>query len=496
MAVEKLAGILKTFSCEEIKVFEKFLLSPYFNSNKNYVRFYKELVGFYPDFKSDLLSLKYIFNRLFPGKEFSSHTMWNLSSGLEKLAEEFLIQSSLKDQEFERLKLIITKLGLKRLDKLYLKKLGEMEKLLDKSLVEDTYFLKLAEFVESKSSFFQKVKGQENITAEYNIQKAEIYTLDYLVNICRVIGNIISYSRTSDKKRLNNITYDLVKIFDLKRIIEISKKNKYKHASLIEFYSNMILCLTNPDDENYYLNSRKFLFKNHKLFDKYEKRNLCVNLVNFCLQKYLLGDPQYAKELFELFKFRDENDLAAYENGKVSKAFYNLAIFSAASVKEISWARKFIDKYTPQLYEEYQGEMKNLANAYIYFNTGKYNEVLESLKSFKYTDVIDKLHVKNLIAKTYYEMKEFEPLLYHIDSVKHFFRKNDHIGDYIKEVNSNFINYLYYIVKASEKCDAYKLLKLKERLGKEKRVNQKIWLMEKTDELMRTGKNIDMKITF
>jgi hypothetical protein len=483
MAVERLAGILKTFSREEIKAFEKFILSPYFNSNKNYVRFYRELVRFYPEFRSDLLSFGYIFKRLFPGKEYSGHTMWNLSSGLEKLAEEFLVQSSLKDHEFEKLKLIITKLGLKRLDKLYLKKLGEMEKLLGDSLVEDTYFLKLAEYVESKSSFFQKVKGQENITAKYNIEKAEIYTLDYLVNICRVIGNIISYSRTSDKKWKYDITEDLVKIFDLKGITETSKKNNYKYASLIEFYCNMILFMTNQDDEKSYLNARTFLFKNHKLFEKYEKRNLSVNLINFCLQKYMLGNPNYARELFLLFRFRLENDLAAYENGRISKAFYNLAIFSAASVKKIQWARKVIDKYTPQLFEEYQEEMRNLAEAYIYFNTGKYSEVLDSLKKFKYTDVIDKVHVKNLIAKTYYEMKEYEPLLYHIDSTKHFFRKNDSIGDYIKVVNSNFINYLYYIVKASEKPVAGKLVKLKEKLEKDKKVNYKIWLMEKIEEL-------------
>jgi hypothetical protein len=483
MISTKLVKILKTFSREEIKAFNLFLLSPYFNTTKNYIRFYKELAKFYPDFKSSLLTSEHIFSRLFPGKPFSMHNIWNLSSGLEKLAEEFLTQSSLKKHPFEKLKLIIKELGLKRLDKLYLKKLSEMEKMLHDALIDDTYFLKLVELKESKSSFYQKVKGRESITAEYNIEKAEIYTLDYLINIYRVIGNIATYSKTFDLKRPYNVREDVVQIIDIEKISRISKKKNYKYGSLIEFYSNLILCITYPENEKYYFNARNFLFKNHKLFDKYEKRNVAVILVNFCSHKYLLGDSNFALELFLIFRFRVKHDLGAYENGRMSKAFYIFAVFSAASVKEIQWAKKFIEKHTPLLFEGYQEETKNLANAYMYFNTGKYHEVLDSLKRFKYTDVIDKIHVKNLVARTYFEMKEFEPLLYHIDSTKHFFKKNKKLGNYIRDVNSNFINYLYSMVTAIEKEDTNRLIQLKESISKDDKVNYKIWLLEKLSEI-------------
>lgn len=483
MISTKLVKILKTFSREEIKAFETFLLSPFFNTTKNYIRFYKELAKFYPDFKSSLLTAEHIFSRLFPGKPFSIHTMWNLSSGLEKLAEEFLTQSSLKNQPFEKLKLTIRELGLKRLDKLYLKKLNEMEKMLQNALIDDVYFLKLIELKEFESSFLQKVKGRESIAAECNIEKAEIYTLDYLINIYRVIGIIATYSETTNLKKPYNVSEDFVQIIDLERILDISKKKNYKYANLIEFYSNLILCITYTENEKYYFNAKDFLFKNHKLFDKYEKRNLVIILVNFCSHKYLLGDPDFALELFLIFKFRVKHDLAAYENGKISKSFYNFAVFSAASVKEIQWAKKFIEKYTPLLFEEYREEMKNLANAYVYFNTGKFHEVLDSLKRFKYTDAIDKIHVKNLVARTYFEMKEFEPLLYHIDSTKHFLKKNKKLGNYIRDVNSNFVSYLYSIVTAIEKDDTNRLIQLKENISRDNKVNYKIWLLEKLSEI-------------
>jgi hypothetical protein len=276
---------------------------------------------------------------------------------------------------------------------------------------------------------------------------------------------------------------DFAQIINLEKILEITKRNNYKYTNIIEFYSNLILCNTYTENDKYYFNARNFLFKNHNLFDRNEKKNLAVNLVNFCLHKYLLGDPDYAEELFLIFKFRFKHDLAAYENGKISKAFYNLAIFSAASVNEIQWAKKFIEKYTPLLFEEYQEEMKNLANAYIYFNTGKYDEVLDSLKKFKYTDVIDKIHVKNLVARTYFEMKEFELLLYHIDSTKHFLKKNNNLGNYIRDVNSNFINYLHSIVKAISRKDENNLTKIEENIKNDNKVNYKIWLLEKLSEI-------------
>ncbi|MBK7255286.1 MAG: hypothetical protein IPI04_15600 [Ignavibacteria bacterium] len=47
----KLIQNLKTFTKDEIKLFERFVASPYFNNGRNYLPFLKELRNHYPDFK-------------------------------------------------------------------------------------------------------------------------------------------------------------------------------------------------------------------------------------------------------------------------------------------------------------------------------------------------------------------------------------------------------------------------------------------------------------
>ncbi len=244
----------------------------------------------------------------------------------------------------------------------------------------------------------------------------------------------------------------------------------------------MILCGLYPEIDKYYYYTRDFLLKNHKLFETSEKKNLAINLVNHCLWKIRLGFSDYQKELFLLIKFRVKHDLIAYQNGKISKAFFRTAVSSAIGVNEIKWAQKFIDEFTPLLFEEYQEEMRNFANACVYYNTRKYDDVLESLNKFKYTDVSDKMQVKNLIAETYYDMKEFELLTYHIDSAKHFLKKNKNVGIYMREANFKFFNYLHSMAEAVENNDLNKLVKLEENIRNDNPVNNKIWLLEKIAE--------------
>ena len=80
-----------------------------------------------------------------------------------------------------------------------------------------------------------------------------------------------------------------------------------------------------------------------------------------------------------------------------------------------------------------QASVKSLAKANIHFSEKKYSNVLNALNEVGFIDISDKINVKNLTARTYYEMKEYDALLYHIESTKHFLRENRKIGSIQKE---------------------------------------------------------------
>ena len=118
----KLINLLKTLTPDEMKSFAKFISSSYFNSVKNYVKLFKELEKFYPKFDDDKLTNEYIYKKLFKAKAFNKQIMWNLISGFEKLAREFLIQNAFAKLKPLKHTLIFGELENRDLDKLFVKR--------------------------------------------------------------------------------------------------------------------------------------------------------------------------------------------------------------------------------------------------------------------------------------------------------------------------------------------------------------------------------------
>jgi hypothetical protein len=90
MTNSKLILLLRSFSKEELKEFQNFVDSPYFNREKSISRLVaevkKELI--YPK-ESNLLK-EGIFKRVYPERVYSDDLMRNIVSKTLKLAEEFV----------------------------------------------------------------------------------------------------------------------------------------------------------------------------------------------------------------------------------------------------------------------------------------------------------------------------------------------------------------------------------------------------------------------
>ena len=93
----KLIQILKTFSVNEIKDFEKFIASPYFSTGRNVEGLYSILKPYHPEFDSSKLDKKTVFKKLFPCDKYSEMKFKNVTTALTRLAEQFLVNESIKN---------------------------------------------------------------------------------------------------------------------------------------------------------------------------------------------------------------------------------------------------------------------------------------------------------------------------------------------------------------------------------------------------------------
>ncbi len=480
----RLIQTLKSFTKDEFRQFEKFAASPFFNNGRNYIPFLNELKKHYPLFESrnDSLKPESIYKKIYPGKNFNKQVMWNLVSQLEKLAMEFILQTGLKNNRQQRFALMFDELSKRNLDKHIFKEIESAEKYADALKYGIEYFNAKWMLESNKAGYWNSVQGRQDKSCEGTVKSTEYLLLNFLSELSIQVSDLqilnIMYS-TEDEL---NSAIEFVKSIDFKKLVETAKKNKNKYAPVINFYYNKIMCAIDENEESYFFEMKKFFDGNYNLFDKEEQSNTVISLGNYCAHKMRLGDRKFLKILFEINKFRLEKEIGAYQNGRINKALYHQIIRNALSLNEIKWAERFVNEYTPKLKKEHQKTMNALARGYICYAKKDYEGSLEFLNKVEFIDIRDKLHVRILSAKAYYELNKSELLYYYIDSSKHFIGNNTAIEKNTKDAYMKFFNYLKKLQTLKGSNDQKKLKELREDIEFDKilRLRHKKWLLEKS----------------
>ncbi|MEO8512974.1 MAG: hypothetical protein ABI543_05415 [Ignavibacteria bacterium] len=480
----RVISLIKSFSKEDMKSFEKFIASPYFNTVKNNITFFKVLKNFYPDFNDTKFTAEYLFEKLYKGKPFNRQMMWNFTSGFEKLVQEFLTQTSLNKTKLEKYILNIKELESRNLDKHFSTKMDEMGKYLENLVIDNDYYFYCRALEELRISYWQKSKGLQNVFADNLFKSSEFFILDFFIKMFRPVGNLDVYKSKYNIEDKSSLFPEFIMSVDYEKIIEQCKINGTHNAEMIEFFCSIILCIIKSDKEEYFFGAKDFLFKNYRLFDIDICRNTAAVLTYYCILKGQLGDIKYRNLLFEMNEFSLKRGIAFFENGKIGKMLYIQIVNNGLFLGKTDWVINFVKEFTSRLVEEHQNTMRALAESSISFRLKRYNEVLINLNNVVFIDTRDKVHVKQLTAKTLFEMGETDLLLSHIDASKHFLKNNDQFGTADREMYSNFYNYLHKIIIAAEKKDMAGLNIIQNSIKNEKLVNQKNWLLEKIKELL------------
>lgn len=481
----KLVEVLKTFSKEELRHFQKFTASPYFNNGRNYLPLLKELQKFHPEFKDPKLTYEYIYNKIYPRKAYNRQVMWNQVSGLEKLTKEFLFQNSIKEHKMERYGILFKEMGNRNLNRQCLKEMDNMEKYISSINISKEYFYYKYLLENHKTDYWNSMKGETHKGYENVIKGIEYMILNMLIDlsieawdmhVMKVMYNTV-YEDTVAMEFINNL--------NIKEIINTAERRKYKYAPVMRFYYNKIMCAFNENEEKYFFEMKEFFENNHELFSGQERKNIIITLANYCAHKMRLGNDYYLKILFDINKLRLNEGLVLSDNGRIPKALYHQVLRNALSVNEIKWAEKFVKDYTGKLAPAHQKTMEALAYGYIYHSKKDYGRSLTYLGKVEFIDIRDKLHVRLLSAKNYYELADIEGLLYYIDSSKHFISKSGDIEQVTKDAYLRFFTYLNNLAVFKESPDEFGLKKIKEKVSADKalRLRHKEWFYEKIGEL-------------
>lgn len=483
MISSKLTKILSTFTKGELKEFEKFIGSAYYNKGRNYVPLLKVLASFYPDFENEQLTHEYIYSQLYPGKKFNKQILWNMFSSLQNMAEEFLVSISLDKNRFIKSSLLADEFLNRKLAAYHARKLDEMEKTLEKMGIDDKFF-SYKNKLETERMSYHFLEDTQHLLSEHIAKKGEYAILNMLRELSAVINDLNANAFMFNAKFDVNIPKKLIESLDMKAVIRYSRESGFAYSDIMEMLYSSIMSVLEPDDKKHFLRIKELFEKNIDIFSANEKLSWITTLSNYCTLKGNKGETGYRKYLFEINNLELKVGFST-GNKHLSKILFIQILRNALTINETEWVHNFIEEYTPRLKPSYRKPMRALALAFLYQKLKDYPKVLENLKDVKFIDARDKMYVKSIYIRTYFEMGETELLMYQVDAARHFISGAAGLSEATKTNFLRFLNYLTNLVNAIEKRDKMEIDMIESKLINDPELPFGEWLLMKIAEIKK-----------
>lgn len=479
--------IIRNLDKEELKRFEAFLSSPYFNTRTNTVKLFSIVKKYAPDFDNKSLDKEEVWKKLFPGKVYNYGLFKNIIFDITKLSERFLEVENFNSDEIERMKHLLRKLTDKNLKNIFLSKYNTFEKTFFKSskfyhnYYEDYFDIKFNRF--EMEAF--NPKDRTKLLANEN---AELLIINFMAKFSNIYNSLyIEKSEYNEKPENDFIELFTNTVFSNDKLDsyleELSKGDKKDYRTAVIFFK-LMKSYINPNDIKYYFEFKDSLFKNDKYISEGAMRGLYACLgsaLDNCKDVSRIDKDQ---ELYDIFNQLVEKNIFAHEDGKVLPTLYLMAVKISGNLKKPELISKLMNNYLKKVEPDLQDNFKNYTLAYLHYSKNEYDLVLDYSNRITIDTFQLKFILKNLQVRISYEKNDYEMFLYIMDSQKHFLAKNKSVSENYKTSNMKFLNYTNSLFKLRENYNKTEI-GMTEKLIVNDVVINKQWLLEKFRELVK-----------
>ena len=482
MKSDKICVLLSKFSKEELKSFEKLIISPYFGHRRNLTGYLGLLKKYHPDFD---ITHEEFFGKLYPGAVFNERKLKNLAAELVKLADEFLVHNYIRLNEEESEKFLSIQYKDKKLEKLFLKKQSELSLKAEGKLfnsfdcfndIEGHEKLLSAYYVEH-NKFDKYVKAWSDYTGHFTVSFIVRYLRAYTDNIVLKMG----YGLSVDDPVFNLF----IECMDFEKLIKLTESKNYGNIWLIRVYYYGYLAFSDLKDNSYYELYRDEFYRNINRFSRLEKHFLFSSLTDIHLMKrsYIRNLPQ--KEIFEIHKRMIEEE--AYSPAKdefMDIVLYRNILLLSLELRELEWVDYFVRTYTEKLSPKFRESSGNFANAWLYFEKGEFEKALRFINKVNFDFYMYKVDVRLLMLGIYYELELYDQAFSLVDSFKHFAAEGPEVK---KQARRRDIKFYLILLKAKTSGDLSDVDLMIDELNIDSKHVFKNWILRKAEELIKKG---------
>lgn len=453
----KLFLVLNRLSKKEIKQFEQFLDSPYFNQRADL----QLLLTTWEKYRGSGLSAEKLYQSIYPKRKFKEQELRLLMSYLFRLVEQFLVcQELLRDnnEQGQQMAKVRAYQQLK-LPKLALKTLQKTEN----STIQNAEFY-YEQF--QKLTLAYEFSSIENPSSDHQFQ-ATADNLDIAYFALKLRQTCLSLSHQA-------VYQSDFKAHFLEEIIEEIIKRQLQKIPVIGIYYYIYKTLTEEHAVDSFRQLKSLLFEHHQMFPNKEVRDIYVMTINHCIRAMNRGEMEYLEEVLDIYKQGLAQEYLL-ENGTLSRFTYNNIVRIALKVKDLDWVEYFIHHYKNNLDRSHQKSIFNFSLASLAYARKDYDTAVEKLQHFNYSDVLLNLAAKTLLLKIYYEWQTDDLLYAHLDAMKNYIQRKKIIG-YHRTLYLNIISYTKKLMQLN--CyDKTEVKQFREAVQEEAILTEKEWLL-------------------
>jgi len=474
--------LLSSFTKKELKKFNHFVKSPYFNKDPKLTLLFE-------------LIQKYVLDKIFDEKLqnkiyavlFEKRPVKNLAenekkvfrtklSKLNQLAHKFLVNENLNENKncFNDL-LYTCLLDKKQFNAYQLLVKRDKKNLLVKERKETKDYDHLYKIeMHHLDYLFQSGSVYKKLSVNFN----EIdYRLDiqYLIKKFTLFGILLSNRFLSENYSMDFTTSSVIE--------NLMLLPQYKnHPNLIILNSTVNFLKYSNEKSYYHLLNLFETYKNKIPLD--HLKALCGVITNFLHAQLKKGQLQFEQELINFYDLLDNENLLLEEKLMPAIKLVNIVAKMCQSMA-FEKAEYFTGKYVPYVRKTERKSVQDFCLAVIEFYKGNYEDALDYITIATGMNVYFESNYRILMMKIYYERDKAysEKTERFYRSIEKFFNDNKSLSTENKKSCKGFAQIMINLYRLKHKEGRMTLQKLKAKLEQQDYNIGKNWLLKKIEEL-------------
>jgi hypothetical protein len=478
-----------TLTPEEIKEFERFIDSPFFNRDKIISQSYRYFKKFYPEFKNSKFTKENFFKSLYPGKSYNDARVRNILSDLLRHGQDYIsLKFSRSDPFIENIS-TLEALSVRALDTLFNKKVTEAYDCIDITRHDpDEIYLFRKKIEDIKYNFYFR-RSKEDKGVETTTKRGENLVFFFLLKMLKLKILLYTNEHNFNIRPAAGLLNAAFENINLEALLEYVKKNLAEDYPVLAVHYYFYIAQTDFSKTEYYFTAEKIFSTHLEKFSLREQSEMLHAFASLCIDYIHQNKFEFNKNLLDVYKKMDKLQLFS-EPGKpqvITLLGFRNIILIAKEEKDYGWLLSFLARNIDKIPKESRENMKDFSYALLEYEKGDYAKALEYISKVKYEFFYFRYDVKNLLLKCFYELEMYEQALYLITNYKLFLKQNKNISKEAKRIYSQHIKFIEKITKLKMNYDDYDA----QRIQKEMKTMDPWaikWPQEKLIELIKKNR--------